>query len=166
MTFKEILSCVNDNLGLILVFLTVSLGIIDKSKKIAGKPITAIFRWIGKIANEDMNKDIQQVKKQQEDINSNMNNLSETLNDLSMTVADNHRKEMKIFISDFANDLRNGIVKSEAQFIAIMEQTKEYLSNGWNSKVKLDAEYIEDEFKKKFYDSIPLTTHRRATKKK
>ena len=50
---------------------------------------------------------------------------------------------MKIHISNFANDLRYGVRKSESQFIAIIELCDEYLDNNWNSKVRLDAEFIK-----------------------
>lgn len=61
-----------------------------------------------------------------------------------------HQEESKILITDFVQDIKNGEVKSETQWIAMMNFVSEYLSKGWNSEIKQDALYIERKYKELF----------------
>lgn len=74
--------------------------------------------------------------------------INHRLNKLEEYVVENHKKELRIQISNFASDLRHNVPKSESQFIAIIQLCDEYLENKWNSKVKLDAEFIKNEYLK------------------
>ena len=56
------------------------------------------------------------------------------------------KKEYSIMISNFASDLKHGEIKSESQFIAIIELCDEYVANGWNGKIKLDTAFIKEEY--------------------
>ena len=95
-------------------------------------PISYLFKKFGKAINAD--------------VNSKVDKLTDEVSNLKSTTEENRRKELKIHISNFASDLRHGIRKSESQFIAIIELCDEYLNNKWNSKVRLDAEFIKDEY--------------------
>lgn len=148
MTISKIgdaLSIINDNLALVLALLTTIGGIIEFNKKIPFRPFSAIFRYVGKMANKELSDKVDNIDKQVKDININVTNLKCEVNE-------NKKKELKVLISDFASDLRAGIPKSETQFIAINELAREYLDNGWNSKIQHDAEYIECEYKKRYYN--------------
>ena len=56
------------------------------------------------------------------------------------------KKEYSIMISNFASDLKHGVIKSESQFNAIVELCDEYIKNGWNGKIKLDSMFIQEEY--------------------
>lgn len=53
---NEIFNAVKDNLTLILAFLTLIAGIIDNSKKIAAKPLSGFFKWLGSRLNAEMSE--------------------------------------------------------------------------------------------------------------
>ncbi len=65
---NEIITTIKDNLTLILAFLTLIAGIIDNSKKIAAKPLTGFFKWLGNKLNAEVIESVDEVKKQQSEI--------------------------------------------------------------------------------------------------
>lgn len=95
-------------------------------------PLSCLFKKFGKALNSEVNQKVDK--------------LTTELTMLKTTTEENRRKELKIHISNFASDLRHGVRKSESQFIAIIELCDEYLNNKWNSKVRLDAEFIKEEY--------------------
>ena len=95
-------------------------------------PLSCLFKKFGKALNSE--------------VNLKVDKLTTELTTLKTTTEENRRKELKIHISNFASDLRHGVRKSESQFIAIIELCDEYLNNNWNSKVRLDAEFIKEEY--------------------
>ena len=95
-------------------------------------PLSCLFKKFGKALNGEVNQKVDK--------------LTAELTTLKNTTEENRRKELKIHISNFASDLRHGVRKSESQFIAIIELCDEYLNNKWNSKVRLDAEFIKEEY--------------------
>lgn len=107
-------------------------GIAIEITPIKINPLSYLFKKIGKAINSDLNNEVKE--------------LSQKLIVLDEYVKENHKKELRIQISNFASDLRHGDIKSESQFIAIIELCDEYLSNKWNSKVKLDAQFIKEEY--------------------
>lgn len=108
------------------------LGIVVEITPIRINPLSYLFKKIGRAINSDLNEEVKE--------------LSNKLNVLDEYAKENHKKELRIQISNFASDLRHGAVKSESQFIAIIELCDEYLDNKWNSKVKLDAQFIKEEY--------------------
>lgn len=102
-------------------------GIAVEITPIKINPISYLLKKAGNIINAD--------------INAKVDNLEDYVNKT-------HKQELRIQISNFASDLRHNEPKSESQFIAIIELCDEYLSNKWNSKVKLDAEFIKSEYLK------------------
>jgi len=95
-------------------------------------PLSSLAKKIGKALNND--------------VNTKIDKLTEEFVALKTKTEEQRKKELRIHISNFASDLRHGMRKSESQFIAIIELCDEYLNNKWNSKVKLDAEFIKDEY--------------------
>lgn len=116
-----------------IISILAMLGIVIEVTPIKVNPISYIFKKIGKVINYDLNKEVKE--------------LTNNFNKLDSYVKENRKKELRIQISNFASDLRHGVIKSESQFISIIELCDEYLENKWNSKVKLDAQFIKDEYK-------------------
>ena len=62
---NEFFNTIKDNLTLILAFLTLIAGIIDNSKKIAAKPLTGFFKWLGSKLNAEVITAVKEVKERQ-----------------------------------------------------------------------------------------------------
>lgn len=110
----------------ILTILAMS-GIVIEITPIKINPISYLLKKAGNIINADINAKVDR---------------------LENYVTKTHKQELRIQISNFASDLRHNEPKSESQFIAIIQLCDEYLDNKWNSKVKLDAEFIKSEYLK------------------
>lgn len=123
---KELYLLITSNSKDIVTFLAI-LSVFFEIVPIRFSPISSFLKWLGKKINADINARV--VK-------------------LEDTVAKNHKQELRIQISNFASDLRHNVPKSESQFVAIIQLCDEYLDHEWNSKVKLDAQFIKDEYLK------------------
>ena len=125
-TMNEIVNYVikhfNDLLAIMAMF-----GIVVEITPVKINPISYVLKKAGNIINADINAKVDR---------------------LENYVTENHKQELRIQISNFASDLRHNEPKSESQFIAIIQLCDEYLANKWNSKVKLDAEFIKGEYLK------------------
>lgn len=95
-------------------------------------PISSLFNKFGKAMNNEVNKKI--------DI------LSKDFNDYKNQKSEERKEDMQRAISDFANDIKHGIIKSETQYKSIIKLCDKYLKNGWNSGVELDAQFIIDDY--------------------
>lgn len=124
---EELISWIKD-FGSMAAMLSVFIEI----SPIKVNPLSYLFKKFGKAINSD--------------VNFKIDKLTTEINMLKSTAEENRKKELKIHISNFASDLRHNIVKSESQFIAIIELCDEYINNNWNSKVRMDAEFIKDEY--------------------
>lgn len=102
-------------------------GIVIEITPIKINPISYLLKKAGNIINADIKERVDRLEK---------------------NLIENHKQELRIQISNFASDLRHNEPKSESQFIAIIQLCDEYLENKWNSKVKLDAEFIKSEYLK------------------
>lgn len=123
---KDLYLLITSNSKNIVTFLAI-LSFFFEIVPIKFSPISSFLKWLGKKINADINARV--VK-------------------LEDTVAKNHKQELRIQISNFASDLRHNVPKSESQFVAIIQLCDEYLDHEWNSKVKLDAQFIKDEYLK------------------
>lgn len=123
---KDLYLLITSNSKDIVTFLAI-LSVFFEIVPIKFSPISLFLKWLGKKINADINARV--VK-------------------LEDTVAKNHKQELRIQISNFASDLRHNVPKSESQFVAIIQLCDEYLDHEWNSKVKLDAQFIKDEYLK------------------
>ena len=122
----ETIDYIFKHLGDLLAILAVC-GIVIEVTPIKFNPISYILKKAGNIINADINAKVDR---------------------LETYVTESHKQELRIQISNFASDLRHNVPKSESQFIAIIQLCDEYLANKWNSKVKLDAEFIKSEYLK------------------
>lgn len=118
-----------------IAFLAIFGVVLEFAPKIKINPLSFLLNTLGKKINQD--------------IYTKVDELTTKVQELDTNSKENHKKQLRIQISNFANDLRYGEKKSEGQFIAIIELCDEYLDNKWNSKVKLDAEFIKREYEKK-----------------
>lgn len=119
---EEILKHINDVLAILALG-----GIVIEIAPIKINPISYLLEKAGNIINADIKEKVDRLEK---------------------NLIENHKQELRIQISNFASDLRHNEPKSESQFIAIIQLCDEYLDNKWNSKVKLDAEFIKSEYLK------------------
>lgn len=104
-----------------------AIGVVIEVTPVKINPISYLLKKAGNIINADINAKVDR---------------------LENYVTENHKQELRIQISNFASDLRHNEPKSESQFISIIQLCDEYLANKWNSKVKLDAEFIKSEYLK------------------
>lgn len=95
-------------------------------------PLSSILRFIGKKINEETN--------------DNVTKLVDKIENLEKEIKVNKKKQYSLIISNFASDLRHGVIKSQSQYIAMLELCDEYLANGWNGKIKLDSIFIREEY--------------------
>lgn len=95
-------------------------------------PLSSVLKFIGKKINEETNE--------------NVSKLVLKIENVEKELYANKKKQYSLIISNFASDLRHGIIKSESQYIAMLELCDEYLANGWNGKIKLDSIFIREEY--------------------
>ena len=118
-----------------------SLGVVVEITPIKFNPLSKILEWLGKNFNTETTKNILNIHKI-------INDLSDKVKKLDEESKANRKKYLQIAISDFASDLRHNQVKSESQFMSIIELCDEYRGKGYNGKIKLDAEFIKSEYLK------------------
>lgn len=128
---KEILNLIFSNATQLTSVIAI-VSVLVEITPIKINPLSFIFKKIGEAFNSD--------------VNTKVDTLAKKLDALDYYVKTNRRTELRCQISNFASDLRHNVPKSESQFIAIIELCDEYLSNKWNSKIKLDAEFIKNEY--------------------
>lgn len=128
----QILNFIFHNFSDIFVIFGIFGIAIETSPKIKWNPYSELFKFIGKRVNEETNTKV-------ESLTTKVNNIENKLHE-------DKKKEYSIMISNFASDLKHGEIKSESQFIAIIELCDEYVANGWNGKIKLDTAFIKEEY--------------------
>ena len=128
----QIITFIFHNLSDILVVFGMCGIVIETSPKIRWNPYSTILKFIGKKVNEETNKKVE--------------NLTSEISNIKNKLHEDKKKEYSIMISNFASDLKHGEIKSESQFIAIIELCDEYVANGWNGKIKLDTAFIKEEY--------------------
>lgn len=128
----QIINFIFHNLSDILVVFGMCGIVVETSPKIKWNPYSTILKFIGKKVNEEANAKV-------EDLTNKVNNIENKLHE-------DKKKEYSIMISNFASDLKHGVIKSESQFIAIIELCDEYVAQGWNGKIKLDTAFIKEEY--------------------
>ena len=128
----QILNFIFHNFSDIFVIFGIFGIAIETSPKIKWNPYSELFKFIGKRVNEETNTKV-------ESLTTKVNNIENKLHE-------DKKKEYSIMISNFASDLKHGVIKSESQFVAIIELCDEYVANGWNGKIKLDTAFIKEEY--------------------
>lgn len=128
----QILNFIFHNFSDIFILLGMFGVVIEATPKIKINPYSTILKFIGKKVNEETNKKVE--------------NLTSEISNIKNKLHEDKKKEYSIMISNFASDLKHGEIKSESQFIAIIELCDEYVANGWNGKIKLDTAFIKEEY--------------------
>ena len=128
----QILNFIFHNFSDIFVIFGIFGIAIETSPKIKWNPYSELFKFIGKRVNEETNTKVE--------------NLTTKVNNIENKLHEDKKKEYSIMISNFASDLKHGVIKSESQFNAIVELCDEYIKNGWNGKIKLDSMFIQEEY--------------------
>lgn len=128
----QILNFIFHNFSDIFVIFGIFGIAIETSPKIKWNPYSTILKFIGKKVNEETNKKVE--------------NLTNEISNIKNKLHEDKKKEYSIMISNFASDLKHGVIKSESQFNAIVELCDEYIKNGWNGKIKLDSMFIQEEY--------------------
>lgn len=128
MNFTQLIT---ENAGNILALLA-ALGVVVEVVPVKVNPLSKLAAWFGRAANAELIERIDELDKKVEAVR--------------MDAVKDHKKESRILISNFANDIRRGVHKDESQYIAIMDLVNEYLAKGWNSKVKMEAEFIRSTY--------------------
>ena len=128
----EIINFKINNFSNMLVLLGMIRELIIYTPKYTFNPYSAILKFVGKKVNEETNAKV-------EDLTNKVNNIENKLHE-------DKKKEYSIMISNFASDLKHGVIKSESQFIAVIELCDEYVAQGWNGKIKLDTAFIKEEY--------------------
>ena len=128
----QIINFIFHNFSDIFVFFGIFGIAIETSPKIKWNPYSELFKFIGKRVNEETNTKVE--------------NLTTKVNNIENKLHEDKKKEYSIMISNFASDLKHGVIKSESQFVAIIELCDEYVANGWNGKIKLDTAFIKEEY--------------------
>lgn len=132
-----------DIVVIILGILISALTVIEKWEKIKWRPLSWLF------GSSKTQEQIEQLTK-------TIGQLSCDLIESNNVEREHYKKQAKMFISDFAKDLRDAIkegkdlleVKSKGQYVAIIDLCNEYLDKGWNSEVQHDAQFIKNQFNK------------------
>lgn len=128
----EIINFIIHNFSNLFVIFGMCGIVIETSPKIRWNPYSTILKFIGKKVNEETNKKVE--------------NLTSEISNIKNKLHEDKKKEYSIMISNFASDLKHGVIKSESQFNAIVELCDEYIKNGWNGKIKLDSMFIQEEY--------------------
>lgn len=128
----EIINFIIHNFSNLFVILGLFGIAVETSPGIKWNPYSELFKFIGKRVNEETNTKV-------ESLTTKVNNIENKLHE-------DKKKEYSIMISNFASDLKHGVIKSESQFNAIVELCDEYIKNGWNGKIKLDSMFIQEEY--------------------
>ena len=124
-----------------ILLILAGLGVVVEVTPIKINPISSLLKWLGKALNIETTKNILE-------LHDKLNHVTNKVEKLEDVTKENRKKYLQIAISDFASDLRHNQIKSESQFISIIELCNEYRSKGYNGKIKLDAQFIESEYLK------------------
>lgn len=124
-----------------ILLILAGLGVVVEVTPIKINPISSLLKWLGRALNVETTKNILH-------IHEKVDELSKRIEKLDFDEKENRRKYLLVAISNFATDLRHNVVKSESQFLSIIELCDEYISKGYNSKIKLDAQFIKEEYLK------------------
>lgn len=140
---NNILQYLSGNLGIILTFLTVIAGIIEKSKT-SWKPVSALFRWIGKKTNQDLYDKL-------EETNKKVDGVIITVGKVEAKVDANERDRIKQEILAFSNSLRDGKGHTKDEFQHIQEIYYKYHDelNG-NGLITEEYEFIRSVYRKTY----------------
>ena len=133
MDLKTVWTWAQDNYGWLIAAIVTIQGFVEKSGKLAKKPLTVLLRWIGNLFNGEV------LAAQKE--------LKTDLAQLRTEVIENELAQWRHQIIDFASRCQDGTKDQFAYAFAVID--KYYTANpNHNGEVKASAEVINEEYKK------------------
>ena len=129
---KELLECCNStSLLTFVIFLSIFIEIVP----IKVNPVSAVFKWIGKVSNKDIEKKIVE-------ISTKLENVSERIDMIEIN-------NMRTQILDFANSCMNGRKHTKEEFEHVIDLKNNYdliiNKRGFkNGRVDLAFKYMSD----------------------
>ena len=122
---NEILNTLKDNITPLLLFLTAVAGIIDNSKKISAKPLTAFLKWLGGKLNADITETISEMR-------------------------DRQLAQEAHILNDFYQRHINGEKLTREQYELAINMFEKHLAIGANSVNRLHLEVLREYYKTHF----------------
>lgn len=136
---KELLECCNStSLLTFVIFLSVFIEIVP----IKVNPVSAVFKWIGKVSNKDIEKKIV-------GISTKLENVSERIDKIENRIDMIEINNMRTQILDFANSCMNGRKHTKEEFEHMIDLHGKYMDiinekNMVNGRMDLAYKYISD----------------------
>lgn len=143
MTMQQILEWCGQNIIAVLV----GLSALIQFTPIKINPWTALFKWIGNKANEDLRNQIG-------GLNEKINNLSKDIDTLGKQRKEDEKDRIRWEILDFANSCRNGRRHTKDEYLHIIELNDKYKkllkeTNDKNGVFEVEYEYIKELYKER-----------------
>lgn len=143
MTIQQILEWCGQNIIAVLV----GLSALIQFTPIKINPWTALFKWIGDKANEDL-------RKQVGDLNEKIDGLSKDVDILGKQRKEDEKDRIRWEILDFANSCRNGRRHTKDEYLHIIELNDKYKkllkeTNDKNGVFEVEYEYIKQLYKER-----------------
>ena len=138
---SELLSAINENLGLILTGIGLIVGILEKWQKIPFKPFTRLFKYIGNLCRD-------------EEMHRKVDNMTSNLIELQKRHDEDEMDRLRYEILGFERTLRN-LKKTESvsqeEFITIFDMVEKYhilieKHHKMNNKFEKAQEYITEKY--------------------
>lgn len=143
MTVQQILEWCGQNIVIVLVGLSALIQITP----IKINPWTALFRWIGDKANEDLRNKVN-------GLNEKIDGLSKDMNSLSDQRKEDEKDRIRWEVLYFANSCRNGRRHTKDEYLHIIELNDKYKkllkeTNDKNGVFEVEYEYIRQLYKER-----------------
>jgi len=130
-----------------IIAVLVGLSALIQFTPIKINPWTALFKWIGNKANEDLRNQIG-------GLNEKINNLSKDIDTLGKQRKEDEKDRIRWEILDFANSCRNGRRHTKDEYLHIIELNDKYKkllkeTNDKNGVFEVEYEYIKELYKER-----------------
>lgn len=130
-----------------IIAVLVGLSALIQITPIKINPWTALFKWIGNKANEDL-------RNQVGGLNEKINSLSKDIDTLGKQRKEDEKDRIRWEILDFANSCRNGRRHTKDEYLHIIELNDKYKkllkeTNDKNGVFEVEYEYIKELYKER-----------------
>lgn len=143
MTVQQILEWCGQNITIVLV----GLSALIQFTPIKINPWTALFKWIGNKANEDLRNEVG-------GMNKKIDNLVKDVDNLSQQRKEDEKDRIRWEILDFANSCRHGRRHTKDEYQHIIELNDKYKkllkeTNDKNGVFEVEYDYIKQLYKER-----------------
>lgn len=118
-----------------MAFLTLIAGIIDNSKKIAAKPLTGFFKWLGSKLNAEVIESVKEVQAQQKEMR------------------ERQLSQEAYSLNEFYQHHINGDELTREQYELAIDMFEKHLAVPANSVNKLHLEVLKEYYKSHEWDA-------------